>query len=83
MRFQFIVCKVMQKEAYFFFFWSKNIVDVVLMDKVLGLVQAHSIVSQAPAVLACGVIGGIVAARWSPGAGARLGKQHKEQGKRT
>ncbi len=33
MRFQFIVCKVMQKEAYFCAARSKNIVDVVLMPQ--------------------------------------------------
>ena len=32
-RFQFIVCKVMQREAYFCAAKSKNIVDVVLMDQ--------------------------------------------------
>ena len=33
MRFQFIVCKVMQKEAYFCAAHSKNIIDVVLMPQ--------------------------------------------------
>lgn len=33
MRFQFIVCKVMQREAYFCAAQSKNIVDVVLMEQ--------------------------------------------------
>lgn len=32
-RFQFIVCKVMQKEAYFCAARSKNIIDVVLMEQ--------------------------------------------------
>ena len=39
------------------------LIDVVLLDKVLGLVHSHSILSQAPSVLACGVIGGMIAAR--------------------
>ena len=33
MRFQFIVCKVIQREAYFCAARSKNIVDVVLMEQ--------------------------------------------------
>lgn len=33
MRFQFIVCKVMQKEAYLCAARSKNIVDIVLMEQ--------------------------------------------------
>jgi hypothetical protein len=33
MRFQFIVCKVMQKEAYFCAARSKNIIDIVLMPQ--------------------------------------------------
>ncbi len=33
MRFQFIVCKVMQREAYFCAARSKNIIDIVLMPK--------------------------------------------------
>jgi len=33
MRFQFIVCKVMQREAYFCSARSKNLVDVVLMEQ--------------------------------------------------
>lgn len=39
------------------------LIDVVLLDKVLGLVKTHSILSQAPIVLACGVIGGMIVAR--------------------
>ena len=33
MRFQFIVCKVMQKEAYFCAARSKNTIDIVLMQQ--------------------------------------------------
>ena len=32
-RFQFITCKVMQREAYFCAARSKNVVDVVLMEQ--------------------------------------------------
>ena len=33
MRLQFITCKVLQREAYYCAARSKNVVDVVLMDK--------------------------------------------------
>jgi hypothetical protein len=44
-------------------FFGGFLVDVVLLDLLLGVVKSHSILSQAPAVLGCGVLGGIVAAR--------------------
>lgn len=39
------------------------LIDVILLDKILGVVKTHSILSQAPIVLACGLIGGIMVAR--------------------
>ncbi len=44
-------------------FFGGFLIDVVLLDVILGLVQTHSVLSQAPAVLICGVIGGAVVAR--------------------
>jgi hypothetical protein len=51
--------------ALYIGFFGGFIIDVVLIDKVLKLAQTHSIVSQAPAVLVCGIVGGIATARWS------------------
>jgi hypothetical protein len=39
-------------------------VDVVLLDKVLHLVRTHTVLNQAPAVLACAFVGGALVARW-------------------
>ena len=44
-------------------FFGGFLIDVVLLDIILGMVQTHSILSQAPAVVACGVMGGVVMAR--------------------
>ena len=41
-------------------FFGGFLIDVILLDLLLGLVKTHSILSQAPAVLACGVIGGVL-----------------------
>ncbi len=50
--------------ALYLGFFGGFLIDIVLMDKVLNLARTHSILSQAPAVLACGLVGGIVVARW-------------------
>ena len=63
--------------ALYIGFFGGFIIDVVLIDEVLKLVRTHSIVSQAPAVLACGIVGGIVAARWSSKTGNQQ-EGHKE-----
>ncbi len=44
-------------------FFGGFLIDVVLLDIILDVVQTHSILSQAPVVLICGVIGGVVMAR--------------------
>ncbi|MBI5565158.1 MAG: hypothetical protein HY870_09690 [Chloroflexi bacterium] len=61
-------------------FFGGFFIDVVLMDKVLNLTRTHSILSQAPAVLACGLIGGIVVARRStrPSPGFKPGEDSNQ-----
>jgi len=44
--------------ALYIGFFGGFVIDVILLDVVLKLVRTHSILGQAPAVLACGVIGG-------------------------
>ena len=51
--------------ALYIGFFGGFLIDVVLLDLVLKLVRTHSILGQAPAVILCGVIGGIVFAKWS------------------
>lgn len=43
-------------------FFGGFLVDVILLDLLLGIFKTRSILSQAPAVLVCGILGGIVAA---------------------
>jgi hypothetical protein len=45
-------------------FFGGFVIDVIVLDKVLGWVQTHSILNQAPAVIVCGVVGGVGLARW-------------------
>ena len=45
-------------------FFGGFLVDVVLLDLLLGVVKSHSILGNAPAVIGCGLLGGILAARW-------------------
>ena len=44
-------------------FFGGFLIDVVLLDLALRIVTSHSILSQAPAVIVCGVLGGWLAAR--------------------
>jgi hypothetical protein len=41
-------------------FFGGFLIDVILLDVILGWVKTHSILGQAPAVIACGVIGGLL-----------------------
>ena len=41
-------------------FFGGFLIDVLLLDVVLGLVETHSVLSQAPWVILCGVVGGWV-----------------------
>jgi len=41
-------------------FFGGFLVDVILLDVILGWVKTHSILGQAPAVIACGVVGGLL-----------------------
>ena len=41
-------------------FFGGFLVDVILRDVILGVVKTHSILGQAPAVIVCGVIGGLL-----------------------
>jgi hypothetical protein len=45
-------------------FFGGFLIDVILLDEILGLVHSHSILSQAPAVMVCGITGGVMVARW-------------------
>jgi hypothetical protein len=45
-------------------FFGGFVIDVVVMDLLLGLVHTHSILTQAPAVIVCGIVGGIGVAEW-------------------
>jgi hypothetical protein len=44
-------------------FFGGFLIDVVLLDVALKLVRTHSILGQAPAVIASGVVGGLLGAR--------------------
>ncbi len=44
--------------ALYIGFFGGFLVDVVLLDLVLGWVKTHSILGQAPMVIACGILGG-------------------------
>jgi hypothetical protein len=50
--------------ALYIGFFGGFLIDVILLDVVLKLVRTHSILGQASAVIAYGVIGGGVGARW-------------------
>ena len=59
--------------AVYIGFFGGFLVDVVLLDLVLKLVQSHTVLSQAPAVLLCAAAGGGLAAWQRPGAPAGPG----------
>jgi hypothetical protein len=51
--------------ALYIGFFGGFVIDLMVLDKLLGWVHTHSILTQAPAVIVCGVIGGIVVAQWA------------------
>ena len=50
-------------------FFGGFLFNVLLLDVILGWVKTHSILGQAPAAIACGVIGGLL--------GARIGRKER------
>lgn len=59
-------------------FFGGFLIDVILLDVILGVVQSHSILSQAPAVLICGVIGGVGVNRWASTGKGKSEKEHHD-----
>lgn len=51
--------------ALYIGFFGGFFIDVIVLDKLLGWVHTHSILTQAPVVIICGVVGGIGVARWA------------------
>ncbi|MGB7540248.1 MAG: hypothetical protein WBM17_17030 [Anaerolineales bacterium] len=50
--------------ALYFGFFGGFFVDVIIMDKIMGWMRTHSILTQATAVILCGIAGGIVISQW-------------------
>jgi hypothetical protein len=50
--------------ALYIGFFGGFLINVIVLDKVLGWIQTNSILNQAPAVFICGAIGGFSVAQW-------------------